>query len=64
MVATYVDSHCHVSMSEGTDETLARARKAGVHGFLVPGTKLDDASEVVAIANVQLFKLDPTATDR
>lgn len=50
MTATYVDSHCHVSMAEGGDESLARARKAGVRGFLVPGTKLDDADEVVALA--------------
>jgi len=51
MLATYVDSHCHVSMAGGADEGLARARKAGVHGFLVPATKLDDAAEVVALAD-------------
>src|SRR6478752_6664964 len=30
---------------------LSRAREAGVVGFVVPGTKLDDAPEAVAIAN-------------
>jgi TatD DNase family protein len=50
MVATLVDSHCHVSLHEGGEEALARARKAGVRGFLVPGTKLEDAPEAVAVA--------------
>jgi len=32
------------------ESTLARARDAGVRGFVVPGTKLDDASQTVVIA--------------
>jgi TatD DNase family protein len=31
--------------------TLARARENGVHGFVVPGTKLDDAPRAIAIAS-------------
>jgi TatD DNase family protein len=50
MKASFVDSHCHLSMAEGAEDALARARKAGVHGFLVPGTKADDAEDVVALA--------------
>lgn len=32
------------------ESTLARAREAGVRGFVVPATKLDDAPEAVAVA--------------
>ena len=32
------------------EENLAAARSAGVRGFVVPGTKLDDAPQAVAIA--------------
>ncbi len=32
------------------DGNLERARAQGVRGFVVPGTKLDDASEAIAIA--------------
>jgi len=32
-------------------ENLAAARDAGVRGFVVPGTKLDDAPQALAIAN-------------
>ena len=32
------------------EATLARAREAGVRGFVVPGTKLSDAPEAVAVA--------------
>ncbi len=50
MTATFVDSHCHLAMHDGAEAALAQARKAGVHGFLVPGTKLEDAPAAVAVA--------------
>src|SRR5947209_12413659 len=45
----FTDSHCHLTMSDA-DATLARARSAGVGGFVVPGTKLDDAAAAIAVA--------------
>src|SRR5258705_93371 len=45
----FTDSHCHLTMSDA-ESTLARARDAGVRGFVVPGTKLEDAPQAVAIA--------------
>ena len=45
----FTDSHCHLTMSDA-GSALARAREAGVHGFVVPGTKLSDAPEAVAVA--------------
>lgn len=45
----FTDSHCHLTMSNA-EENLAAARAAGVRGFVVPATKLDDAPEAVAIA--------------
>jgi TatD DNase family protein len=45
----FTDSHCHLTMSNA-DANLAAARAAGVRGFVVPGTKLDDAPQAVAIA--------------
>src|SRR3954467_4688857 len=45
----FTDSHCHLTMSDA-DAVLARAREAGIRGFVVPGTKLDDAPEAVAVA--------------
>jgi TatD DNase family protein len=45
----FTDSHCHLTMSNA-EENLAAARSAGVRGFVVPGTKLDDAPQAVAIA--------------
>lgn len=45
----FTDSHCHLTMSNA-GENLAAARAAGVRGFLVPGTKLEDAPQAVAIA--------------
>jgi len=47
---TFTDSHCHLTMSDAAAGALARAREAGVRGFVVPGTKLDDAPQAVAIA--------------
>src|SRR6478672_2587415 len=46
---TFTDSHCHLTMSDA-DAVLARAREAGIRGFVVPGTKLDDAPRAVAVA--------------
>jgi TatD DNase family protein len=46
----FTDSHCHLTMSDA-DAALARAREGGVGGFVVPGTKLEDAPQAVAVAN-------------
>jgi len=46
---TFTDSHCHLTTPEA-DATLARARSQGVRGFVVPGTKLDDAASAIAVA--------------
>ena len=43
------DSHCHLTMSNA-EANLAAARAAGVRGFVVPATKLDDAPQAVEIA--------------
>lgn len=45
----FTDSHCHLTMSDAAGN-LERARSQGVRGFVVPGTKLEDAPEAVAIA--------------
>jgi len=45
----FTDSHCHLTMSNA-GANLAAARAAGVRGFVVPGTKLDDAPQAVSIA--------------
>ncbi|HEX2059896.1 MAG TPA: TatD family hydrolase [Thermoanaerobaculia bacterium] len=45
----FTDSHCHLTMSNA-EANLAAARGAGVRGFVVPGTKLEDAPQAVAIA--------------
>ena len=46
----FTDSHCHLTMSDAA-ANLERARSGGVVGFVVPGTKLDDAAQTVAVAN-------------
>lgn len=46
----FTDSHCHLTMSDA-NATLARARASNVRGFVVPGTKLDDAQPALDIAN-------------
>jgi len=46
---TFTDSHCHLTMSDA-DAALARARDQGVRGFVVPGTKLDDAAKAIDVA--------------
>lgn len=45
----FTDSHCHLTMSDAAGN-LERARAQGVRGFVVPGTKLEDAPLAVAIA--------------
>src|SRR5260221_261158 len=44
------DSHCHLTMADAAT-VLDRARAGGVRGFVVPGTKLDDAPQAVALAH-------------
>jgi TatD DNase family protein len=48
-MTAFTDSHCHLTISDA-DAALARAREQGVRGFVVPGTKLDDAPRAVAVA--------------
>ena len=45
----FTDSHCHLTMSNA-EANLAAARSAGVRGFVVPATNLNDAPQAVAIA--------------
>lgn len=45
----FTDSHCHLTMSNA-EANLAAARAAGVRGFVVPATKLEDAPQAVRIA--------------
>ena len=45
----FTDSHCHLTMSDAS-AALSRAREQGVRGFVVPGTKLDDAQPAITIA--------------
>jgi TatD DNase family protein len=45
----FTDSHCHLTMADAA-ANLDRARALGVRGFVVPGTKLDDAPAAVDIA--------------
>ena len=49
MTMRFTDSHCHLTMADA-DAALARARAGGVRGFVVPGTKLDDAPKAIAVA--------------
>jgi TatD DNase family protein len=46
---TFTDSHCHLTMADAP-RALAAARAAGVLGYVVPATKLDDAPQAVALA--------------
>jgi TatD DNase family protein len=48
-----IDSHCHLNVdafADDLDETLDRARLAGVHGVLVPGVGLEESRRAVEIA--------------
>lgn len=46
----WTDSHCHLAMTEESEALLKAAREAGVRGFVVPGTKVDDSEECVRLA--------------
>lgn len=46
----FTDSHCHLTMSNA-EANLSAARAAGVRGFVVPATKLEDAPQAVEIAH-------------
>ena len=46
---TFTDSHCHLTLANA-DAALAHAREAGVGGFVVPATMLNDAPQAIAIA--------------
>lgn len=53
MITMLVDAHCHLTGSyapEGAEEILARARGAGVGGFVAVGTDLEDSREVLDLA--------------
>lgn len=45
----FTDSHCHLTMADAP-ALLARAREAGVRGFVVPATMLADAPQAIALA--------------
>ena len=49
---TFTDSHCHLTMSNA-EANLEAARAAGVRGFVIPATKLEDAPQAIAIAAAQ-----------
>jgi TatD DNase family protein len=49
-MSVFTDSHCHLAMYDGASDALRRARGAGVHGFLVPSTRLDDMQASVTLA--------------
>ena len=46
----FTDSHCHLTMADAP-AALQRAHAAGVRGFVVPATKLEDAPAAVAVAD-------------
>lgn len=51
MSASLTDSHCHLGMLGGEVEAaLHAARMGGVRGFMVPGTRLEDAADVADLA--------------
>jgi TatD DNase family protein len=45
----FTDSHCHLTLSNA-EANLSAARAAGVTGFVIPATKLEDAPQAVALA--------------
>jgi len=52
-VTGWTDTHCHVQeqmIESGSDETLVRARAAGVTRFVVIGTDVDTSSAAIEIA--------------
>ena len=49
-----IDSHCHLQSLKGEGEAeraLDAARERGVRGFLVPGIRLDQAEEILALCH-------------
>jgi TatD DNase family protein len=49
----FIDTHCHIhedSYAFDADETLARARAAGVQKLIVVGTSTEDSADTVAFA--------------
>ena len=46
----WIDSHCHPHLGDDPDGVLARARAAGVEGFVVVGTDLATSRAAVALA--------------
>lgn len=53
-VTGWTDTHCHVQeqmIESGSDETLVRARAAGVTRFVVIGTDVETSSAAIEIAN-------------
>jgi TatD DNase family protein len=49
----FVDTHCHIhedSYAFDADETISRARDAGVEKLILVGTSADDSAETVAFA--------------
>src|SRR5690606_28119778 len=51
--AVLIDTHCHLDpqyFPAGADDVLARARAAGVHGFVVVGVGKDLAPARAAVA--------------
>lgn len=48
-----IDSHCHLQSLEGdeAERALDAARERGVTGFLVPGIRLDQADEILALCH-------------
>lgn len=48
-----IDSHCHLQHFEADEREriLDEAREAGVHGFLVPGTRLDQAEDLLSFCH-------------
>ena len=55
---TFVDSHCHLNypgLSEDTTGVLARMQAAGVKQALNICTTLEEADQVLALANAHPF---------
>ena len=45
----FTDSHCHLT-SHNANELLARARAAGVRGFVIPATDAKNSPDAIAVA--------------
>jgi TatD DNase family protein len=51
--STWIDSHAHLQQIPAAERTavLDRARAAGIGGFLVPATRLDEADDLLDLAS-------------